>query len=115
MLTSGSSRSRRAVVCDAVEPGRHAHVDEQRVRTAGRPHARGLHLLDSFFALIRGIELEASRPDRLHGRAAEELLVERVQLAAIRRAAAENLAKVLVDRAIVVDDQDPPIRLDRAA
>ena len=83
MPTSGSSRSRRAVVCDPVETRRHAHVDEQQ-RVPAAPGSRAAHLLDGLFALIGGVELERL-VGGLGGCRAEQLRVERVQLIARAR------------------------------
>jgi hypothetical protein len=72
-----------------------------------------LHLLQRLVALIRGIEVEAFGEPLLLG--AEDLGFERVEIGAVGAAPAEDLAEVLVDRTIVVDDQDPPIRRDQAS
>jgi hypothetical protein len=74
----------------------------------------GCHdLVERLVALECGIELERFRRGRAVVHAAEQLRFEREQIGVLDRVAGEDAAKIIVDRAIVVDDQDPPVRLDQ--
>ena len=95
---------------DRLEPvpaGRHAHVDE-RERKRPTLSTRLGNELECFAPLVRGHELELALGRGLgrRHRRAEQLRLELVERASRRRTCAKDLGEVVVDRRIVVDDQD---------
>jgi hypothetical protein len=96
---------------DAVPAGRHAHVDEGHRVGAARGLGR-LHQLEAFLSLVRGIDLEL-HPARVGGRLVEEVGLESRELGAATGAAeVKDLLHVLVDRLVVIDDEDAGIHQD---
>ncbi len=97
---------------DAVDARRHAHVDErERIGPARLPC--GLDALDGLSALKGGVELEARM--LVLRLAAEQLVMQRVELFPAASPRAEYLAKVLVDRLVVVHDEDAAVHGGRLA
>ncbi|MNN07021.1 hypothetical protein D3C81_1198350 [compost metagenome] len=91
----------------AIPAGRHAHVDKGE----GVGIATGQCAIDQcqrFLALIGGVELEAQVRRLL---AAEQRLLQLLQIDGVRHLRGEDLAKVIVDRRRVIDDQDTPVGL----
>ncbi len=91
----------------AVEPGRHANVHEG-YRVGVPSGRRTRHLLDALQALVGGVDSKREpilpwRAPRLIG---EELGFEVRELAVTGAHAREDLFEVVVNRRIVVDDQD---------
>ena len=91
---------------DAVPAGRHAHVDERDRVALAAPEAVA-HLAQRLLPLVREVHVVPFAPHRRRLFPEERLLHLRQHLVLL--AALQDLAKVLVDLRIVVDDQDPPV------
>jgi hypothetical protein len=97
---------------EAVPAGRHAHVDEREREVAVRGDG-GDDVVERLAALVRRDQLEGD--DRLGGRrrAIEQRGLERVERPGRRVGRREDLAEVVVDRVVIVDDQDAMVSCGR--
>ena len=94
---------------EAIPTGRHAHIDD-RHRIGASLLERGRRLLDAFPALVGRVDLELRTNALRRGFAKKARLedAERV-LGGVLGVRSQHLAKIGMNRRVVVDDEDAPI------